>query len=368
MDNHKHNVNDIPLKVLYCTVEPKVDQFMDQISYDNIVGSGTYGDVYKVKCRQTDRSYALKVVPHLDDTDSSVWDNEIEYIRNARSKYVANYYDHRIIGDQLFLLMEYCSGNLHQLLDSKPEICRRRESDPIGKYEFYLSAILFKQILEAVQHIHVLEPQIIHRNIRPENLMIAFNGNSIGVKLIGFGIATHHYRNGHNLKHTTGVCGCILYCAPEVASGFDYDHRVDVYSLSIVGAKLFGIDLDVLKAKDATQLTPEVCCKEPMKQVFQWLCRMNSAEPNDRPDCTEVLADYNNWNIPEFDIITTWMANNYDHIYEQLVPPFVADQPKWENLLVRAGLDQYASLGQVIDMLATEKWSKLLNPLFTDNK
>ncbi|XP_054156821.1 dual specificity protein kinase shkD-like [Oppia nitens] len=366
MDQHNDNGNDDnnddnddrPKRL--CKGQPKVDQFMGQLTQDNLVGTGTYGVVYKVQCPKTSEYYALKVATLLDGDDSSVWDNEIKYLKKASSRYVANYYDHQVIDGQLFIVMDYSAGSFRKLLAAKPGICRRQTGDPVSKPEFYLTGMLFNMALEAVEHIHGLDPQIIHRDIRPDNMLIEFNGfDNSYVKLIDFGIATHHYRSGDNWKHTTDQ-GCGHYTAPEVVNGLPYDHRSDIYSLSIVGAELFGIDLDVLIAKDATRLRPGVYCRERLEKLFYWLCRMNSPNPADRPECTEVLIDYGNWNFSMVDIMITWMAN-YNHIYQKLVPPLKEGQSNEENILVRSGLDRHASLQQVIDMLAEEKWSKLLD-------
>ncbi|XP_054157133.1 serine/threonine-protein kinase 24-like [Oppia nitens] len=245
MDKHNYNddndnTNDDQSKRL-CKEQPKVEQFMDQLTKNNIVGTGTYGIVYKVQCPNTSKYYALKKTKLLDGYDSSVWDDEIDYLKKASSLYVTNYYDHQVRDGQLFIVMDYSAGSIRKLLAAKPGICRRQTDDPISKPEYYLTGMLFLRALEAVEHIHGLDPQIIHRDIRPENMLIEFNGfNNSYVKLIDFGIATHHYRSGDNWKHTTDQ-GCGHYTAPEVVNGLPYDHRSDIYSLSIVGAELFGI-------------------------------------------------------------------------------------------------------------------------------
>ncbi|XP_054156941.1 cyclin-dependent kinase 20-like [Oppia nitens] len=378
---HKHNVNDDnddQRRQRQCREQPKVDQFMDQLNDDHMVGRGAFGVVYKVQSKQSGKSYALKVVTlEPDDIDSMLY-KEIDCLMNVSdnnkkcSQYVAKYYDHRIVSkdNQLFLLMDYSAGNLCQLLDAKPGICRRQSGDPLSKPEYYMTGAMFKLILEAVQHIHGLDPQIIHGDLKPDNIMIELNGfeNSYA-KLIDFGLATYHYRGGDNWQHNTAEDGGeqTKYMAPEMATGQQYDHRVDVYSLAIVGAELFAIDLHLLNANDVDQLRPGVFCRQRLNRIYYWLCRMHSPDPDDRPECSEIVADYDNWNFSMADIMFTWMAN-YNHIYQKLVPPTRPDQPNEQNILVRAGLDRHASLQQVIDMLAEEKWSKLLDAVFNENK
>ncbi|XP_054156263.1 uncharacterized protein LOC128954690 [Oppia nitens] len=315
------------------TITPKVGDFRDQLT--EVMDQGSHGMIYKVRYPQTNRSYAVKIATLHAGEDSNVLEWEINYLMSARSKYVTTYFDHEIIGDQLFLLMDISAGNLHHLLDAKPGICRRKPGDPIGVPEFYLTAWLFKLLLEAVNHIHSLEPKIIHRDIKPENILIEVNGfgNSY-VKLCDFGIATHQ-PNSDKLKNSTNI-GTGHYMAPEVAvSGRDYDYRADIYSVAVVSAELFELygdnnDIDILAACDSSLLKPGAYCRERLTKIYDWLCRMHSTNPADRPDCRQVLADFDNWNFPMSKIMTIWMANYNDRFWK-LVPPVTPDQPNEDN-------------------------------------
>ncbi|XP_054156391.1 serine/threonine-protein kinase fray2-like [Oppia nitens] len=348
---------------------PKVDDFMDQLT--EVIDAGSHGILYKVQNSLKDQSYAVKVATLHECEERDVLETEILCLMSARSKYVTAYYDHKIVNDQLYLLMDISTGNLQNLLDVKPKICRRKSGDPIGVPEFYLTAWIFKLLLEAVNHIHSLDPKIIHRDIIPKNILIEVNGfNDSYVKLCDFGVSTQ-YPNVYNKKNTTNA-GTTEYRAPEVReSGSDYDHRADIYSVSIVGGQLFELtnhnDIDILEACDSSLLRPGAYCRERLAKIYDWLCRMHRTNPAGRPDCGQVLDDFGNWNFPMDKIMMIWMAN-YNYRFWKLVPPVTPDQPNEENVMVRAGLDRYDSLQKLIAKLETPEWSELLDAVFTENR
>ncbi|CAG2164564.1 unnamed protein product [Oppiella nova] len=113
--------------------------------------------------------------------------------------------------------------------------------------EFYISYQIFLELTECVQYLH--KKHIIHRDLKPDNVLISMDGR---IKLCDFGLAKDvdsidWYRMS-KAKHTADV-GPVDYMAPE-AQTYHYNHKIDIYSLSLIGAQIFDFDTyDIIEGK-----------------------------------------------------------------------------------------------------------------------
>ena len=137
--------------------------------------------------------------------------------------------------------MEFCSQNLRNILEVKPQVFGRQLGEPMDCVEYFISCEIFRQILESVQYLHELNPQIIHRDLKPENILIAENvRNGRFVKLCDFGLAVEHQKESQShSKHK----GTPKYMAPELDQS-KYTTKADIYSLGILSMELFDIILE----------------------------------------------------------------------------------------------------------------------------
>ncbi|CAG2169666.1 unnamed protein product [Oppiella nova] len=139
--------------------------------------------------------------------------------------------------------------NIHSMTNNKHtgDVGDTRYQAIMNSIEFYISCHIFKEILECVQYLHELDPPVIHRDLKPDNILVALNvTNGRYFKLGDFGLATVHDRNIHSMTNNrhTGDVGDTRYQAPEVANCAKYDHRVDIYSLSKIGEEIFGLNFN----------------------------------------------------------------------------------------------------------------------------
>ncbi|CAG2118083.1 unnamed protein product, partial [Medioppia subpectinata] len=115
------------------------------------------------------------------------------------------------------------------------------------------------------------------------------------VKLCDFGLATEHDINRETTyRYEHSFVGTFAYMAPEVTSRSKYNHKSDIYSLSLIGQQLCAIDLQDSESFD----TKESVFKTSILCLYQTLQSMMSS-PNwrQRPECRQVLAKYNEWSI-----------------------------------------------------------------------
>ncbi|CAG2164965.1 unnamed protein product [Oppiella nova] len=198
------------------------DNLFSEIS---TIGSGGFGTVVKVKQILDEHIYAVKRVEFQNFTDEYKKRilREVKNLEKVRSEFV-----------------------VQNILKVKPQVFGRQLGEPMDCVEYFISCEIFRQILESVQFLHKLNPQIIHRDLKPENILIAENvRNGRFIKLCDFGLATVHHKYTHYMtrdKHSTGV-GTIKYQAPEISQGNKYGHKVDIYSLAIIGSEIFELDL-----------------------------------------------------------------------------------------------------------------------------
>ncbi|CAG2117548.1 unnamed protein product, partial [Medioppia subpectinata] len=139
--------------------------------------------------------------------------------------------------------MDCLAGNLTQLLKIKRQLFGRIMTE----FEYYISYEIFKQLVESVKYLH--NNNVIHRDLKPDNVLIDNENNYRYIKLCDFGLSksvdvlNYRYRQSR-VKHTADV---VQYMAPEAKSGTNYNHLVDVYSLALIGAKIFGLDSDDIR-------------------------------------------------------------------------------------------------------------------------
>ncbi|GAB4072428.1 serine/threonine protein kinase PrkC [Barrientosiimonas marina] len=183
------------------------------------IGGGGMADVYLAEDLILDRQVAIKVLrmDYADDEEFIArFDREAQAAASLSHPNIVNIYD---VGEDeqiLFMAMEYVDG-----LTLKEYI---QKHAPLDAAE---ALAIMKQIASAIAHAHAND--IIHRDIKPQNILLDTYGN---VKVTDFGIAMA--LSATALTQTNSVMGSVHYLSPEQARGGAATKKSDIYSLGIV--------------------------------------------------------------------------------------------------------------------------------------
>ncbi len=189
-----------------------------------MVGGGGMANVYLARDMILDRDVALKILRMDFNNDEEFikrFNREAQSATSLAHTNIVSIYDVGEDGDIYYIVMEYVEGmTLKQYIQKNDPI-------PIEK-----ALDIMKQITAAISHAH--HNGIIHRDIKPQNILIDHEGN---VKITDFGIAIA--LSSTNITQTNAVLGSVHYLSPEQARGGMANKKSDIYSLGIVMFELF---------------------------------------------------------------------------------------------------------------------------------
>ncbi|XP_011478768.1 mitogen-activated protein kinase kinase kinase kinase 4 isoform X1 [Oryzias latipes] len=214
-----------------------------------VVGNGTYGQVYKGRHVKTGQLAAIKVMEVTEEEEEEI-KLEINMLKSySHHRNIATYYgafvkkspagqDH-----QLWLVMEYCgAGSVTDLVKKTKGNCFKED----------WIAYICREVLRGLSHLH--SHHVIHRDIKGQNVLLTENAE---VKLVDFGVSAQ-------LDKTIGrrntFIGTPYWMAPEVIACDEnpeatYDYRSDLWSLGIT-------------ALEMAEGAPPLCDMHPMRALF----------------------------------------------------------------------------------------------------
>ncbi|MHB8581143.1 MAG: protein kinase domain-containing protein [Ignavibacteriaceae bacterium] len=188
----------------------------------NKIGEGGMGVVYKAEDMKLGRSVAIKFLPtHL----ASAVENKSRFLQEAKAAAALNHpnilgiYEIDEQDGSLFIVMEFIEG---ETLKSYIYNIKSGSGIPYMKAAEWLI-----QIGQGLKAAH--DKNIIHRDIKSENIMITKDGQ---LKIMDFGLAKLQGNSG--LTKTGTSLGTLSYMSPEQAQGLPADHRSDIWSLGVV--------------------------------------------------------------------------------------------------------------------------------------
>ncbi|XP_038674664.1 mitogen-activated protein kinase kinase kinase kinase 4 isoform X4 [Scyliorhinus canicula] len=299
--------NDSPAKSL---VEIDLSSLRDPagiFELVEVVGNGTYGQVYKGRHVKTGQLAAIKVMDVTEDEEE-----EIKLEINMLKKYshhrnIATYYGAFIKksppghDDQLWLVMEFCGAG------SITDLVKNTKGNSLK--EDWI-AYICREILRGLSHLHI--HHVIHRDIKGQNVLLTENAE---VKLVDFGVSAQ-------LDRTVGrrntFIGTPYWMAPEVIACDEnpdatYDYRSDLWSLGITAIEM-------------AEGAPPLCDMHPMRALF--------LIPRNPPPRLKSKK----WSKKFFSFIESCLVKNYmqrpstEHLLKH---PFIRDQPNERQVRIQ---------------------------------
>lgn len=184
------------------------------------LGHGGMGGVFVGLDEETGASVAIKTLHPRFSQDAQMvprFIREAEAYRRMSHPNIIRYVASGIQGGTYFIVVEHVRGrNLDAVL--------RKVAGPLGVRR---SVLVMRDLLSAIAHAHSMN--VIHRDIKPKNIMISSQGE---VKLVDFGVAA---ADDALVETSVGaIIGSFRYAAPEQNQGQEVDERSDLYSLGLV--------------------------------------------------------------------------------------------------------------------------------------
>ena len=264
----------------------KGQKINDRYEIIKTIGEGGMANVYLANDTILERNVAIKVLRgDLSNDEKFIrrFKREALSVSNLSHPNIVEVYDVGEEDGNYYIVMEYIEGKtLKQLLQKRGALTLTEVLD------------IMSQLTDGLAHAH--EAYIIHRDIKPQNIMIEDNGL---VKITDFGIATAI--NSTQLTQTNSVMGSVHYLPPEQANGKGATIKSDIYSLGILmyelltGSVPFKGDTAVeIALKHMKEKMPSVRKQNPTipQSVENIILKATAKNPKNRYDSVrEMYAD-----------------------------------------------------------------------------
>ncbi len=253
-----------------------------------ILGSGAMGEVYRATdTKMFDRVVALKILSErLSQNEQACarFKREVEVASSLTHPHIVTIHDRGEHDGRPYFVMEYLEGT------DLTELIRSHASRTIEQ-----RIEMARQIADALQFAH--RHNVVHRDVKPSNIMLTVVGGQEQTKLVDFGIA-HIERS--SLTRATTQPGTFSYMSPEQLKNDALDHRSDLFSLGIVLYELF-TGTHPFDAPSEALITTRILRDEPEPArnrnsdvpaaLDSLILKLLEKEPMQRPQTSGEVAD-----------------------------------------------------------------------------
>jgi serine/threonine protein kinase len=188
----------------------------DSFNFVKLLGGGSFGRVFLVTHKQTNRDYAMKILDKTKATQGKVMrytQTERNVLSYLRHPYIVSLHYAFQTPKHLVLVLQFCpGGDLQKKINEERRIDEQR------------TCLFSAEILTAIVHLH--ERLIIYRDLKPENVLLDADGHCM---LCDFGLSKEDVCND-----TRSFCGSLAFLAPEIITNKGHNQTVDIYGLGVL--------------------------------------------------------------------------------------------------------------------------------------
>ncbi|CAD8125894.1 unnamed protein product [Paramecium sonneborni] len=196
-------------------VKFRFQNYADSYLIERSLGSGSYGEVFIVRNKQTNQLRAMKQIKKQQSSLSK---------KSLREMEILSKLDHPFIVKAIEVFQDEQSYNMIIELLQGTDIQEDIQNN--SKFTEDKAANIGYQLLLAISYIH--NQDVVHRDIKPENILYQYNNGNTLIKLIDFGISTEIKKN----RKLSSQLGSMYFMAPEIFSK-DYGKQIDIWACGV---------------------------------------------------------------------------------------------------------------------------------------
>lgn len=200
-------------------VSGSVTDFYD---FGKLIGKGAYSEVFVARDKLRNELCAVKVLERSNTEHAKLIDRELAVLRMLNHQNVVQIYDIFDSAKETYVVMEYLAeGELLDMITDNDYLSEKNSKQVI------------REVLQAVQYLHARG--IVHRDVKPENILCVNREWPLRVKLTDFGLSKFVGRADDGSDRVMrSQCGTAYYLAPEIANNVAYSKPVDLWACGVV--------------------------------------------------------------------------------------------------------------------------------------
>ncbi len=198
-----------------------------EVNFEDSLGTGTYGNVYKIINKNDKKEYVLKRLKKIDpknpkkeETEEEYYKSERDFLKNIKGTNIIKMFDYDEDEQYYYFVLEKMEGDLQQMLE---------------KYKDGMPSNIIKKIFSQINSglKIMIDKGMCHRDLKPSNILYSYTNKEktdFIIKICDFGLTTG-LENKTQIDKTNA--GTPIFKAPEVETG-EYNNKCDLYSIGII--------------------------------------------------------------------------------------------------------------------------------------